>query len=106
MYLGLNDEQLAEEIEKELLLCIQQAEPRKYPVGEADAKDLVELLQPRASIARVLQHYREITDTFGAMYADVAFKQSQVRRSCWLSSFRYTYILHHLILRMSRRRWI
>jgi hypothetical protein len=39
----------------------------------------------------VLQHHREITDTFGAMYADVAFKQSQVSRYCWLSSLRYTF---------------
>lgn len=79
---------------------MQQAEPRKFSAEEVENNSLAALLEPRVSIARVLQHHREVTDVFGAMYADVAFKQTQV------NVFRPLQASVCQFYKMFRRRWI
>jgi len=79
---GVSEEERAKEIEQQLITRMCEAEPRRW-TSPAEAQQQVDALP---CIHRLLQHHRDITATFKAMYADVGFKQSPV--SMDLSLFR------------------
>lgn len=66
----------AAEIERELLQCLREAEPKKYPLeGDGDGQTDLPI---RTCIERFVQHHADITGIFLAMYDDVAFKKTKV----------------------------
>lgn len=57
---------------KELVMYIKKVEPQRWG-GMAD-NEIIENLKLNEVSKKIIRHHEEITDTFGKMYADVAFK--------------------------------
>ena len=89
--------EIEKEIERELLQCLREAEPKKYPLeGDGDGQTDLPI---RTCIERFVQHHADITGIFLAMYDDVAFKKTKV-----FAQF-YTLLLPALTYPATRPRW-
>ena len=77
---------LVTEISKNLIILMREIEPMKYSNELYSDNDLYKLLRLDEVIPRMILHHQDITNIFGNMYQDVAYKVTPAKLD--LSFFR------------------
>lgn len=84
---------LMKEISTNLILLMREVEPLKWSQELYTDEEMYKVLQLDEVIPRMILHHQVITDIFGNMYQDVAYKLTPAKLD--LSFFRSQVSIYH-----------